>query len=866
MEFRDIKNIDLHEVASRLGLERQGKGNYWSPFREEKNPSFSIYFNGYWKWKEHGTGETGSAIDLVMKVLGHDLKSAHQWFDMTFGGGKVNLAERIEENDKSAKKPELCGFIWNGCKSSYPDEVVNYLINVRKIARAYIEKNKGQCFGYNNFKPEIPEYGPAVAFPLLDSEGKLKAINMRYLADHHTPKMRTVGITDEVCFCPNLNDVKESEKVWLCESPIDAISLHSAGFPSLAYVSIDWGRKFPMSMVKNKTVIFWPDRDSGNKQAEKLASELAKLLYKNCTDLEIVENDTECKDANEVLQRYGYERLIEVANNHLSYEKPINLDGQQSLPPQSKLAELLVTRLKDLCFDDISENWMKWKGNYWQQVSKREATAYINLLIRNEVDTGYSTSFLNGVSTFIEIFTTKKKWNVTGILPFKNGLYRLEDKKLLPHSSHFAMTWQLPYDYDEKAICEPIQQWLASVVDNENEVQVLRAYLNAIINSRVDLQRYLELIGMAGTGKGTFIRLAEALVGEANCHPTELKQLENNRFETSKIYGKKLVVITDADNYAGDVSVLKAMTGQDTIRYEEKNKQTGQGFRSQAMVIIAANEPISSKDFTSGIARRRITVFFKKRVEVSSRRNLEVEFKPFIPGVINWVLGMSHEEVTRYLRNTDSAAPTLKTAQKENLIAINPMAAWLDDQIVYDKNAKTAIGRKEVTEGKISHYHDWLYPNYITFCEESGFKALAINRFTYLLLDLANGQLNLGITHIKERNGKFIVGLRIRTPDEDIPTVVDYAFTEKSLRKEKGNEDVERLTRLMCEFVVKKRHATLDDLVRHIEGIVMSNGDIHGEIHAKWLENYVVFFDAALQQLPKSGINATPDLTEFWID
>src|SRR5262245_12858107 len=40
-----------------------------SPFREDRNPSFSIYDNGR-KWKDHATREGGDAVDFVAVAFG----------------------------------------------------------------------------------------------------------------------------------------------------------------------------------------------------------------------------------------------------------------------------------------------------------------------------------------------------------------------------------------------------------------------------------------------------------------------------------------------------------------------------------------------------------------------------------------------------------------------------------------------------------------------------------------------------------------------------------------------------------------------------------------------------------------------------
>ncbi len=141
-------------------------------------------------------------------------------------------------------------------------------------------------------------------------------------------------------------------------------------------------------------------------------------------------------------------------------------------------------------------------------------------------------------------------------------------------------------------------------------IEVLRAYLKAVVEGRVELQIFLECLGPGGTGKGTFQRLAMALVGYENVFVTELKRLENNRFETSNILGKRLIVITDSERYGGDVSVLKAITGQDPVRAEKKYDRRQCSIVAEGMVLIVANEPIQSSDYMSGFVRRRLTISF----------------------------------------------------------------------------------------------------------------------------------------------------------------------------------------------------------------------------------------------------------------
>jgi hypothetical protein len=52
-------------------------GKNHSPFRNDSNPSFSIYADGK-RWKDFGTGESGSVVDFVAKAKGVSAKAACQ--------------------------------------------------------------------------------------------------------------------------------------------------------------------------------------------------------------------------------------------------------------------------------------------------------------------------------------------------------------------------------------------------------------------------------------------------------------------------------------------------------------------------------------------------------------------------------------------------------------------------------------------------------------------------------------------------------------------------------------------------------------------------------------------------------------------
>lgn len=80
----DNRNCEIVEIKSRLtipqvwtalNLSGQPSKSCCSPFRQEKNPSFSVYDNGR-KWKDFGSGDGGDVIAFVQHARNCSFKEA----------------------------------------------------------------------------------------------------------------------------------------------------------------------------------------------------------------------------------------------------------------------------------------------------------------------------------------------------------------------------------------------------------------------------------------------------------------------------------------------------------------------------------------------------------------------------------------------------------------------------------------------------------------------------------------------------------------------------------------------------------------------------------------------------------------------
>jgi putative DNA primase/helicase len=337
------------------------------------------------------------------------------------------------------------------------------------------------------------------------------------------------------------------------------------------------------------------------------------------------------------------------------------------------------------------------------------------------------------------------------------------------------LDWMLPHVWDDQKAEYPIiTKFLHSLAGGDShKIQTLLCFLAAVLRGMSDSQKFLEIIGTPGTGKSTFIKLACELVGDANILTTSLEQLQNNKFETANLYGKRLAIITDADKYGGSVEVFKAATGKDPLRSEKKNKQQGRSFVFHGMFIVAANQPVQYRDQSTAMMRRRVPLHIDHRLDKkNSDPDLLEKIIKELPGFIHDLVDIPEEYIESVLTDAnDHRADT----DARSLCETNVVAEWLDENVIADAIVTTKIGNAQREGHKILNSEDWLYPNHVSWCETTGKKGHnALNTFRRTVSEILNKQ---GVEHeiIRRGDGMSIKGIRIRLE-------VDYS-TPSLLRK-----------------------------------------------------------------------------------
>jgi len=452
------------------------------------------------------------------------------------------------------------------------------------------------------------------------------------------------------------------------------------------------------------------------------------------------------------------------------YSKPLK-QGKAALVILSECGLLLG-------FDQTFAQFRVYKDGKWELIEdlKPLISAWVN---KQTCGGEYTDSWFKGTvnlvaANCVKDFSSRTKKH---LIPFKNGVYDINKKALLPHSPDYCLTWQIPHDYASNADCPRFKAFLAESVTHDDVVQVLRAYINAVIFGRSYLQRYLQIIGAGGSGKSTFCEIVIELVGYANHKSSSLQSLEDDKFELAKYIDKRLIYFADQPAGAKNPSNFKKLTGNDSLPIRIMHKQTNADYTSDAMVILTANQDISTTDNSSGLHRRQITVRFDNQPKRDP--HLKRELLKEVSGILNWAMELTSEDV-EYLLSQENTSETMQKQARDNLVATNPLARFLLDNFEPDNNAHVQIGMFNVetvikdtqnahgeviktSQRVIINQDTHLYPCYRAYCEATNDRPYSHNKFSSGCLEVIWNIFKWkGVSLTSFKGNRVIRGIRFK--------------------------------------------------------------------------------------------------------
>jgi putative DNA primase/helicase len=550
-----------------------------------------------------------------------------------------------------------------------------------------------------------------------------------------------------------LRAISRGETVYVVEGEKDANNLMSLGFVATTNpqgAKWKWPVEWSEFFAGAERVIVIADNDKPGREG---AYQRAGVIARNAKEVYVVESLPGVGDKGDVsdwlqLPGNGYEELERIA---LTEGKRV----EAYIPPYPVGAvEELVDDMSDTgngvwfaaCEGDNYRyildygKWVTYSGKVWEgPINEMKVTEHVANLMRQagkDYAGGLKDEFDDWVDKSRSVPARKKMLESAQgrlgerslkfdshptLFNCNNGTLDLVSADLLPHTREHLLTLLSPVDFDDKAECPNFKEWLLQACnDSEQLFEYMQQVMGSCLEGRSGTRRFYFIFGPKGTGKSTFIRTLEALLGPYQC-ATDFKALTESKFSDgngpspalARLKGRRMVTASESrDSDKLDVARVKQLIGGDSITARHLN-QGMEEFRFEATLILSGNEmPRIVGD--DSIWDKFKPVPFTHEIEGEDANFEKKYIHPELPGILRFAL-----EGLIKLRANDyklSDPPEVADARAAEMDTQDPFQEWFTEQMETSKQNSVAC--------------DIVFENYVAWCAKNKQYAFKRNKLT----------------------------------------------------------------------------------------------------------------------------------------
>lgn len=161
------------------------------------------------------------------------------------------------------------------------------------------------------------------------------------------------------------------------------------------------------------------------------------------------------------------------------------------------------------------------------------------------------------------------------LINFKNGVWDIQQAKLISHDSKYLQTLQIPHEVGlYKPFTETrLYQFFKKTRLAKEDVKMILDYMAYCLTLDHGLKTFMILCGQSNTGKSVLLRFIETMIGHENTSALSMHEL-SHRFYPSQLYNRLLNSCGDNGSLPlSSIENLKKITGGDLIMHEKKGKE-----------------------------------------------------------------------------------------------------------------------------------------------------------------------------------------------------------------------------------------------------------------------------------------------------
>ena len=296
----------------------------------------------------------------------------------------------------------------------------------------------------------------------------------------------------------------------------------------------------------------------------------------------------------------------------------------------------------------------------------------------------------------------------TTLINLKNGTFEITPKKqfLRPFKQSDFITYQLPFDYNEKALAPLFQRFLDRVLPEKELQNILAEYLGYIFikNGVLKLEKVLLLYGTGANGKSVLFEIMNGILGKENITSYSLQSLTSDNGYHRAMLSNKLLNYASEINGKLEASIFKQLTSGEPVeaRLPYGNPQI---ISDYAKFMFNCNELPKEVENTNAFFRRFIIIPFRVTIP-ENEQDKELSKKIIdneMSGVFNWVLnGLKCLLVNKNFTKSEIVKDEVLQYQKES----DSVLMFLEDE-----NYCISMDSYESLKFVYSEYKQYCYDN-----------------------------------------------------------------------------------------------------------------------------------------------------------
>ena len=295
----------------------------------------------------------------------------------------------------------------------------------------------------------------------------------------------------------------------------------------------------------------------------------------------------------------------------------------------------------------------------------------------------------------------------------KNGIYDMEEKKLLGHTPDIHFLSKIATPYDPQATCPRWKQFIETVLPQEEDQLGMQEFFGYTLYRKKLFEVFVFCLGGGTNGKSTLINTLVDMLGMKSCSLQGLHDLTTGRFTISGLHGKLLNAGLDIGSMTiKEANKIKNIVSDEYLTGEKKGKDIF-NFKNTTKFIFSANILPESAEKTEAMMKRPLIFNFSHTItEEEKDPYLREKLQKELPGILNWSL----EGLYRLLENQRfSNQKTSLENKKEYIRKSEPVRVFCEEML--DIDYERAIPKDE------------LYSVFENWCEESNIAPLDKNIF-----------------------------------------------------------------------------------------------------------------------------------------